>query len=171
VTRDNRVSKDSDVVLTPDWVVDDMLAHFRPSGVVLDPCRGPGVFHDRLPLGSPWCEITEGRDFFAWCERVDWVVGNPPYSITREWFKHSYTIADNLLYLVLVRNVMSGYGFLREIDSYGGLVAIRMYGTGSRCGFPMGNAIGAFHVRRGYGGPMHWSFQEDDDVGQLAVES
>lgn len=139
-----------DIVLTPAWVAADMVTHFRPDGLVLDPCKGPGVFLDYLPADTDWCEITAGRDFFQWTKRVDWVVGNPPYSLTREWFRHSYTIAENLLYLIPLRNLFSGYGFLREIHGFGGIAAIRLYGTGGSLGFPMGNAVGAVHVQRGY---------------------
>lgn len=150
--------KQGDIVYTPDWVAKDMLDHFQPSGVILDPCRGKGAFHDLLPEGSPWCEITDDRDFFAWGDRVDWVIGNPPYSMTRAWFRHSYTIADNLLYLIPLRNLFSGYGFVREVYEFGGIAGMRVYGTGGRLGFPMGNAIGAMHVQRGYDGPTPVSF-------------
>lgn len=150
----------SDVVYTPDWVVDDMLTHFAPSGRVLDPCSGDGAFLDKIP-GADWCEITKGRDFFQWAEPVDWVIGNPPYSITREWFKHSYQIADNVCYLLPVRNVFSAYGFLREVDAYGGIVAVRVYGTGNRLGFPMGNAIGAVHLQRDYRADTQFTFYDE----------
>lgn len=136
-----------------------MVEHFRPQGVILDPCRGTGVFHRLLPAGSPWCEATDDSgDFFGWTRHVDWVIGNPPYSLTRPWFRHSYTIADHLLYLLPLRNVFSGYGFLQEIHTYGGIRGIRVYGTGGMLGFPMGNAVGALHVERGYKGPMDFSF-------------
>lgn len=150
--------KRGDIVFTPGWVAKDMVSHFRPTGTILDPCRGDGVFLEYLPLGAHSCEITDGEDFYAWTEHVDWVIGNPPYSITRPWFRHSYTIANNLLYLVPLRNVFSGYGFVREIHEYGGIVAIRVYGTGGKLGFPMGNAVGAFHVRKGYGGETAFTF-------------
>ena len=149
--------KMGDVVYTPAWVAEDMALHFRPAGRILDPCRGRGAFTDAFPAAE-WCEITEGRDFFEWRVPVDWVVGNPPYSLTRRWFRHSYTIADHLLYLVPERNVFSGFGFIREIYDFGGVVEIRHYGTGGSLGFPMGNAIGVFHVARGYRGSMQTSF-------------
>ena len=149
-----------DVVYTPDWCAKDMVEHFAPTGVVLDPCRGLGAFHDLLPEDSPWCEITEGSDFFDWTEPVDWVVGNPPYSLTRQWFFHSYGIAQHLLYLVPLRNVLGAYGFLKEIHEYGGIPELRVYGTGNRLGFPMGNAVGAFHIQRGYRGSTVLSFYD-----------
>lgn len=149
-----------DVVYTPDWVAKDMLDHFRPSGVVLDPCRGKGAFHDLLEADAPWCEITDGRDFFQWSQRADWVIGNPPYSLTRKWFKHSYSVADHLLYLIPLRNLFSGYGFVREVYEFGGIAGMRLYGTGGRLGFPMGNAVGAVHIARGHTGPADVSFYD-----------
>lgn len=154
------VSRDSDVVYTPDWIVQDMLDHFRPTGTILDPCRGHGAFYKALP-DPEWCEITEGRDFFDWASHVDWIIGNPPYSISRAWLRHSYTLADNILYLLPVRNVFSGYGTIREVRDFGGIPEIRLYGTGGRCGFPMGNAIGAVHFQRGYTGP---TFTTDQSI-------
>lgn len=155
-----RSEKRGDVVYTPLWCAQDMIAHFAPTGIILDPCKGLGVFHDLLPDGSPWCEITDGADFFQWTDPVDWVVSNPPYSLTRPWFRHSYTIATNLLYLVPLRNVFSGYGFLREIHEFGGFREIRVYGTGGKLGFPMGNAVGAMHIERAYDGPTAFTFHD-----------
>jgi hypothetical protein len=54
----------SDVVYTPDWCASDMIDWFKPSGRVLDPCKGAGAFFDKMPDGAEWCEIREGRDFF-----------------------------------------------------------------------------------------------------------
>jgi hypothetical protein len=159
-----RQGRRGDAVDTPPWVAEDMMTHFQPDGVVLDPCRGTGVFHKLLPPGSPWCEVTDdGGDFFAWTKPVDWVVGNPPYSLTRPWFRHSYTVADHLLYLVPLRNVFSGFGFLREIHVFGGIREIRLYGTGGMLGFPMGNAIGSLHIQRGHRGPTVFSFYSNTD--------
>lgn len=28
----------------------------------------PQTIYDELPLGSRWCEIKDGKDFFAWSE-------------------------------------------------------------------------------------------------------
>lgn len=155
--------KRGDVVYTPRWVAQDMVEHFKPTGRVLEPCRGEGVFMEFLPKESEWCEISEGRDFFLWENRVDWVVSNPPYSMTRKWFKHSYNIADHLLYLVPLRNIFSGFGFVKEIHDFGGIVEIRLYGTGGSIGFPMGNAVGAFYIQRDYKGPTCFSFAVKPD--------
>lgn len=41
-----------DVVYTPPRLAGDMVAHFRPQGVCLDPCAGDGAFYNLLPAGS-----------------------------------------------------------------------------------------------------------------------
>jgi hypothetical protein len=149
-----------DIVYTPRWVAEDMVNHFKPFGNILEPCRGGGVFMEFLPPNTEWCEIVEGRDFFEWETPVDWVVSNPPYSLTRKWFNHSYKVSNNLLYLVPLRNIFSGYGFVKEIHTFGGIVAIRLYGTGGSIGFPMGNAVGAFHIQRDYCGQTQFTFAQ-----------
>ena len=143
----------SDVVYTPDWCAQDMLDWFKPCGKVLDPCKGAGAFFDKMPDGAEWCEIREGRDFFEWREPMNWIVSNPPYSNFRVFLNHSFTVADNIVYLVPVKNVFSAYGMLKEVKEYGGIAGIRLYGGGARVGFPMGNAIGAVHFKRGHSGP------------------
>ena len=55
--------KPKDVVYTPDNVARDMVQFFKPSGRILEPSKGEGVFLKYLP-GADWYEITEGKDFF-----------------------------------------------------------------------------------------------------------
>lgn len=151
-------SRRGDSVYTPEWCARDMVSHFNPTGKVLEPFRGNGVFTKLLP-DALWCEIEKGRDFFLFNEPVDWIISNPPYSKTRECFRHSYKIAAHIVFLVPLRNVFSGYGFVREILEYGGIREIRLYGTGARLGFPMGNCIGAIHAERSYRGDTRWTNQ------------
>ena len=139
-----------------------MVTHFAPAGIVLEPCRGGGAIHDLLPEGSPWCEIEEGRDFFDFNQEVDWIISNPPYDQTRQFMRHAFRLAENVVFLVPARNIFSGYGTVREMIPWGGLVEIRWYGTGGKLGFPMGNAIAAFHWQRGHDGATRMSFHEDD---------
>lgn len=47
---------------------------------ILDPFKGDGVFYDNLPAcKKTYCEIEEGKDFFKYEEKVDWIISNPPY--------------------------------------------------------------------------------------------
>jgi hypothetical protein len=150
-----------DVVYTPDWVAADMVAYFKPSGRVLEPCAGDGAFLKHLP-GAEWCEIEKGRDFFAWNEPVDWCFGNPPYRMSGKWIRHSMVIAKEFVYLLPCDKPFISFGMIRDVMAWGGLVEIRVYGTGSALGFPIGYAIGALHYRKGYTGPMSISMYQRD---------
>jgi hypothetical protein len=149
--------KDKDVVYTPRWCAQDIVDHFKPSGIVLDPCRGGGAFSSLIP-GCEWCEVREGKDFFNWTKKVDWIVGNPPYSGIPNWCRRSFELADNIVYLIPCRSVFFGPAFIESIYRWGGIVEMRHYGGGQKLGFPMGNAVGAFHFQRGYSGPIQVSF-------------
>jgi hypothetical protein len=134
-----------------------MVDHFEPSGRVLEPFRGSGVFTSLLP-SADWCEIDDGRDFFHCSQAYDWIISNPPYSLTRKCFRHAALLADNIVFLIPLRNLFSGFGFVKEVFQFGGIAEIRVYGTGGRVGFPMGNCIGAVYMRRDHSGPTTWTF-------------
>lgn len=154
---DERSYNKNDVVLTPPQIAGDIVKHFQPTGKILDPCKGDGAFTEHMP-GAAWCEIREGVDFFAWGDRVDWIVSNPPYSIFTEWLDRSLKIADDIVYLIPLSKVFNSEARLRDIMRWGGIVETRHYGSGTDCGFPFGFPCGAVHIRRGYKGPMRWSF-------------
>jgi len=141
-----------DVVYTPDWVARDMVAWFKPSGRILEPCAGDGAFLRHLPQGTDWCEIEKGRDFFSWHERVDWIIGNPPYSIIKEWLQHSFEFSDNAAYLIPMNSPFNSMGRMRIIFGWGGIKSIRAYGNGSMFGMSYGFAVGAFHFQKAYTG-------------------
>ena len=140
-----------------------MVWYFHPEGRILEPAAGEGAFLSALP-GALWCEVDHGRDFFLWQEPVDWIISNPPYSKTRRFFQHAMTLAPNVVFLVPLRNIFSGYGFVADLYRTGGLRALRVYGTGGRLGFPMGNAIGAVYWQRGYTGFAEFSFYATADA-------
>jgi hypothetical protein len=146
-----------DVVYTPDWVAADMVAHFKPSGRVVEPCKGEGVFMKYLPAAE-WCEIAEGKDFFKFVEPVDYLFGNPPYKIFSKWMDHSMSIAQNIVYLIPLNKTFNSGKFLLELKEWGFPVHMRYYGTGSELGFPIGFAAGAVHFKRGYRGAMGFSY-------------
>ncbi len=155
-------ARSADEVYTPDWCAADMVRHFSPAGRILEPCRGGGAFMRYLPPDAMWCEIAEGRDFFAWNDPVDWIITNPPFSITHAFLRHAISVASEIVFLVPVRNLFSGYAKIRECSGWGGLSAIRWYGPGSRLGFPMGNPIAALQWSRGKKGIVRETFYDDE---------
>lgn len=160
--------KHGDRVMTPEWAARDMIDYFQPCGRVLEPFRGDGVFTKiHAHFRWMWCEIDDGRDFFDCTERVDWIVSNPPYSKLRPVWMHASTLADNIVFLIPLRNYFSGYGFVKAAREYGDLVHVRLYGTGGNLGFPMGNAVGAMHWKRGHRGGTTWSDASKPKQGSL----
>lgn len=139
-----------DIVYTHDDVVKDIVSFFPIKGKCLDPCKGDGVFLRYLPSSTEWCEIRQGRDFFDYSGRVDWIVGNPPYSIFFEFLNHSFNISNNVVYILPTNKVFQSFKIMDSIDNYGGIHTILVYGGGQRVGFPFGFSVGAFYFRKNF---------------------
>jgi hypothetical protein len=150
---------EKDVVYTPDAMARDIVEYFKPSGRILEPCKGDGAFLRYLPAAE-WCEIEEGRDFFMRHKRVDWIIGNPPYSIFNNWLRHSFTLANNIVYLIPLNKIFNDNGMLKDIYRYGGVKQVYVIGRGEKANFPMGYAVGAVHFQRDYRGGMFIHFTE-----------
>jgi hypothetical protein len=142
----------SDIVYTPEKVSRQIIEHLKPSGVCLDPCRGDGAFHKYLPADSDYCEITEDKDFLIYDKKVDWVIGNPPYSIFEQFLRKSFEISDNVSFLVPTNKVFQRQIIMDMINKYGGIKSCIIYGSGSLIDFPFGFSVGNFHFQRGFKG-------------------
>ena len=149
-----------DVVYTPDDVARDVVSFFAPSGRVLDPCRGDGAFYKYLPSGSDWCELKDGKDFFEFHDKVNWIVSNPPYSIFAKFLDHSFEVAENIVYLIPLNKPFNSYAIMKRVEAWGGIKHIFVIGPGAKLNFPIGFCIGAVHFQRGYTGPIGLSFRE-----------
>ncbi len=146
------IARESDIVYTPDWVSEDIINGLNPYGDCLDPCKGDGAFYKYLPEGSQYCELREGTDFFQFNNKVNWIIGNPPYSIFEEFLNHSFSIADNVSFLVPTNKVFQRQIIMDMINDFGGIKSIKIYGSGSLIGFPFGFSVGNFHFQKGYKG-------------------
>ncbi len=142
----------SDIVYTPDAVARGIIEWLNPSGLCLDPCFGDGAFHRHLPEGADWCELRRGRNFFDYEKKVDWIIGNPPYSIFEEWLQHSFEIADDVAYILPTNKVFQRQIIMKMINDYGGIKGMIVYGSGSMVGFPFGFSVGTFHFSKGHKG-------------------
>lgn len=149
-----------DVVFTPDWVARDMVKLYNPTGIVLDPCTGDGIFLKYLPTGTHWCEITKGHDFYSWNDQVDWVIGNPPYRQFLKWMFHSMDIATNIAYLLPCDKPFISWKMITKMRTWGGLRSMRFYGQGRTLGFPIGFAVGSLHFQKNYFGPIELSYYD-----------
>jgi hypothetical protein len=124
---------------------------FPIEGKVLEPCKGEGAFLKYLPHDTDWCEIADGKNFYDYETKVDWLVTNPPYSDYNRFLEHSFKLADNIVLLVPVAKMFKSMGTLTTILKYGGFVSIHAL-PASKAGFPFGFPCAVYYLKRGYVG-------------------
>jgi DNA-binding XRE family transcriptional regulator len=114
-----------------------------------DVLRAPGALQRRLVPKSNAPEISEGRDFFGWSQKVDWIVTNPPYSKLGSFLVHAMALADNTVFLTS----------LKHLNTRARIRDIREAGFGTRRvvlvplpeGWPhSGFQFAAVHLQRGW---------------------
>lgn len=141
----------NDVVFTPEALSSQICKMFPISGKVLEPCKGEGAFLKFLPEGTEWCEIAEGKNFYDYNEKVDWLVTNPPYSDFNRFLEHSFNLAENIVLLLPLAKLFKSMGTIKQVLVYGGIVSIDLL-PASKAGFPFGFPCGVFHLKRNYVG-------------------
>ena len=159
--------KRNDIVYTPRYLTKQIIEYFQPTGKLLEPCNGIGNFLKFMP-NADWCEITDGRDFFEYNKKVDWIITNPPYSIMRKFLKHSMEVADNIVFLVPLNHFMLT-ARLRDIREMGFRIR-EMLLIDYPDNFPkMGFALGVIYLQKGYKGDIkfdnekHFTKQKNED--------
>lgn len=141
----------NDVVFTPDWLAQQICEMFPINGEVLEPCKGEGAFLKYLPLNTEWCEIADGKNFYDYTKKVDWLVTNPPYSDYNRFLTHAFDLAENIVLLVPVAKMFKSMGTIKQILEYGGFVSIHVL-PASKAGFPFGFPCAVYYLQRGYKG-------------------
>jgi hypothetical protein len=139
-----------------------IIEYFRPSGRVIDPCRGFGAFFDHLPPGSEWCELTEGRDFLSYNERVNWVIGNPPWSarVYRPVARHAFELADNVVFLVRLNTAIGTTARQRDYLDRGHALKEIIPIPWEMSGFPQeGFTLAVCHWQCGWQGDTRWNYE------------
>ena len=113
----NRTGKSTpnDVVMTQDVSAQFIMNHFKPTGSILEPCRGTGTFYNLFKGDKDWCEITENKDFLTYNKKVDWIITNPPFSIFDEFLIKSFELADNIVFLCPLKKVFKGVKLDKKI--------------------------------------------------------
>ena len=149
----NRNYVSNDDVQTPPALARELVRHFKPQGRILEPCKGKGNFLKAMPAAK-WCEIKQGRDFFEWSAKVDWIITNPPWSQIRLFLKHAMTIADHVVFLLTINHLWTK-ARLRDVRAAGfglrEIVLVDMPASFPQSGFQ----LGAVYLSRGYSGPIH----------------
>jgi len=136
--------------MTPENIAIKIIEYFKPSGMILEPAKGSGNFYNNFKGKKDWCEIDEGRDFFEYNVKVDWIITNPPYSIYDEFLIKSFEVADNIVLLVPLAKAFKSQKIDNEIQKYGGLKEVVFLGGGQKVGFNFGFPVGCLYYQRGY---------------------
>ena len=140
-----------DLNFTPDWLAEKICEMFDIRGEVLEPCKGEGVFLKYLPENTEWCEIADGKNFYDYNKKVDWIVTNPPYSDFNRFLDHSFELAENIVLLVPVAKLFKSMGTMKKMFEYGGIVSCHTL-SGGQAGFPFGFPCGIYYLKRNYKG-------------------
>ena len=69
-----------DIVYTPEHIAKGIIDYLQPNGVCLDPCKG-GLFINSCLKMLIIAKSEKINAFLNTQKKVDWIIGNPPYSI------------------------------------------------------------------------------------------
>lgn len=127
-------SPDKDIWMTPRDLARQIVCHFKPSGYIIEPCKGTGAFYDHLTAYSyepvDWCELSEGRDFLNWNfhdKKYSWLITNPPFSKYADFLQKSLSIANNVVFYGTVCHILSLKKRLRLIKEAGFFIREILY--------------------------------------------
>lgn len=150
--KSNKTGKQNwtDKIMTNEKIAIKIIKYFNPKGKILEPARGSGSFYNNLKGKKDWYEIDDGKDFFDYNKKVDWIITNPPYSIYDNFLLKCFEVADNIVLLVPLAKAFKSQKIEKEISKYGGLKEILMLGSGQKIGFPFGFPTGCLYYKRKY---------------------
>ena len=152
----NRNYKSDDEVMTPEYLAEALVNHFKPSGKILEPCKGTGNFLKFLPEDTLWCEISEGKNFFDFNDKVNWIITNPPWSQIRKFLQHSMEISKNVCFLFTINHLWTK-ARIRDIKEAGfGIKEIVIFDTPDNFP-PLGFQVGMIHLQSKYSGDIIFS--------------
>lgn len=153
----NRNYVSDDVVMTPIELSKKLVEHFKPKGKGLEPCCGCGNILKFLPHDTEWCEISKGKDFFDYNNKVDYIFTNPPWSKIRKFLQHSMEIANDIYFLFTINHLWTK-ARLKDIKNNNfGIVEICLFDTPKE--FPQsGFQCGMVHLKKEYNGNIKISY-------------
>lgn len=133
----------------------------KENEILLEPCRGKGAFYNNFPSFciKDFCEIDEGKDFFEYNKKVDWIITNPPYSIFDAFAKHCFELSDNVVLLAPLSKIVSSLGRIKMFEQYGNVVEIQLIGA-SKCGFHFGFPCCSIWFKKNYKGTTNIKFMD-----------
>ena len=145
----------NDKVYTPVNIAQQIINSLpiRENELLLEPCKGKGAFYDNFPLNcaKEYCELDEGKDFFDYNKKVDWIITNPPYSIFDAFVQHCFELSNNVVLLCPLSKIVSSLGRINLFNNFGNPVETQIVGA-SRCGFGFGFPCCSIWFKKDYKG-------------------
>lgn len=140
----------NDIVFTPPTLAGQIIAHFKPNGIILDPSAGDKAFYNHFKNYShtyDWCEISRAKDFYSYEKKVKWCITNPPWSQFRRFLNHAMSISTNVVFLAPVNHFFTK-ARLRDMRENGFEFKEILYCDTPK-NFPQtGFALGAVHIAK-----------------------
>lgn len=120
-----------------------------------------GAFLKHLP-GADWCEITKGRNFFEYKNKVDWIVTNPPFSVLTNFLIRSMKLSDNIVFLINFAAMFTTKR-VRELKYHNfGIVEV-LYVKQPETFVQCGRQLAAVYLKKDYTGECKFSYAENFD--------
>jgi hypothetical protein len=150
---------EKDIVMTPEWLAKEIIEHFNPSGIILDPSRGEGAFYDNFNTeNKDWCELGENKDFLIYNKKVDWIITNPPWSKMQEFLLHGMKVSDNIVYLTTINHYTTKKR-IRDMREYNfALKEIYCVPTPIKPWPQLGFQLAAVYTQRDWKGDIKFSY-------------
>ena len=114
----------NDLIMTKPETAKFIIDYFKPTGKILEPCRGTGSFYDQFEGDKDWCEIEKGKDFLDYDKKVDWIITNPPFSIFDKFLLKAFEVADNIVFFCPLIKTFKGKKLDIKIREYGDIKEI-----------------------------------------------
>lgn len=108
----NRDYVSNDVIMTPYPLALKIVEYFNIHGSILEPCKGSGNFLKAISdtcheSKVDWCEISEGRDFYHYEKKTDWIITNPPWSQINPFLYQSMRFANDVVFLMTINHAFT----------------------------------------------------------------
>ena len=130
-----------------------LVKHFRPNGVILEPCCGEGNFLQVLPKNTLWCELDKGKDFFDFNDKVDWIITNPPWDNVTNFLEHSLEVSNNICFIIVLQQLWTKKRLRLIRENNFGIKEILYFKEPEN--FPhLGIQIGAIYLQRNWLGDI-----------------
>ena len=153
---------EKDIVMTPEWLSKEIIEHFSPTGIILDPSRGEGSFYNNFNTETKdWCELGEGVDFLTYNKKVDWIITNPPWSKMQQFLAHGMKVSDNIVYLTTINHYTTKKRIRDMRENNFAIKEIYCVPTPKNPWPQLGFQLGAIHTQRGYFGLITMSYSSN----------